>query len=227
MAGHLAAAASRSVVYRLAFGAPWEWPEWSRAHADGTFGNRYDDPAGVYRVLYGSADRLGCFIETLARFRPDLEVIAGLDDIKTDSEDEGENVAQPGELDVDEWLSPRRLGRAVLVGTYCDAAHSESLAYIREQLASLLVELGYMDFDASTLRNSDRSLTQAISREVYTSTYDSEPFRGILYRSRLGDDLLNWAIFEGAEVSSQPTKRVKNDDPDLIAAARILGVTLV
>jgi hypothetical protein len=31
-------------------------------------GNRFDDPDGLYRVLYASAQPLGCYLETLARF---------------------------------------------------------------------------------------------------------------------------------------------------------------
>lgn len=31
---------------------PWAWPGWRYSLPDGTFGNRYDDPAGGYRVLY-------------------------------------------------------------------------------------------------------------------------------------------------------------------------------
>ena len=60
---------------------PWEPPDWSRAHTDGTFGNRFDDPTGYYRVLYASSQRLSCFIETLARFRPDLSLLAELEGI--------------------------------------------------------------------------------------------------------------------------------------------------
>jgi hypothetical protein len=60
---------------------PWEPPDWSRAHSDGTFGNRFDDPTGYYRVLYESSQRLSCFIETLARFRPGLNLLAELDGI--------------------------------------------------------------------------------------------------------------------------------------------------
>ena len=48
----------------------WQPPEWFLAHSDGTFGNRFDDPEGYYRVLYASSQRLACFVETLARFRP-------------------------------------------------------------------------------------------------------------------------------------------------------------
>jgi len=47
-------------------------PDWSLAGADGTFGNRFDDPDGTYRVLYASSQRFGGFLETLACFRLDL-----------------------------------------------------------------------------------------------------------------------------------------------------------
>jgi hypothetical protein len=33
---------------------------------------------GVHRVLYASSQRLGCFIETLARFRVDVSFVADL-----------------------------------------------------------------------------------------------------------------------------------------------------
>ena len=33
---------------------------------------------GVYRVLYASSQRLGCFIETLACFRVDVSLVAAL-----------------------------------------------------------------------------------------------------------------------------------------------------
>ena len=56
----------------------WEVPDWSYAKEDRTFGNRFDDPAGVHRVLYASSQRLGCFIETLARFRVDVSFVAEL-----------------------------------------------------------------------------------------------------------------------------------------------------
>jgi RES domain len=60
-------------LYRLArMPDPWAWPDWAYAGLDGTFGNRWDDPLGSYRVLYACTRRLGAFIETLARFRPDL-----------------------------------------------------------------------------------------------------------------------------------------------------------
>lgn len=57
---------------------PWNPPDWSRALSDGTFGNRFDDPQGNYRVLYAATQRVSCFVETLARFRLDFSLIAEL-----------------------------------------------------------------------------------------------------------------------------------------------------
>jgi hypothetical protein len=36
----------------------WQPPDWFLAQSDGTFGNRFDDPDGYYRVLYASSQRL-------------------------------------------------------------------------------------------------------------------------------------------------------------------------
>ena len=80
---------------------PWQYPDWSRANPDGTFGNRFDDPNGNYRVLYASSTRLGCFLETLARFRPDMALYAELQAI------EGEDDFVPVGIVPRAWLSKR------------------------------------------------------------------------------------------------------------------------
>src|SRR5579863_2381777 len=41
----------------------WAIPDWAYAKEDGTFANRFDDPMGVYRVLYASSQRLGCLLK--------------------------------------------------------------------------------------------------------------------------------------------------------------------
>jgi hypothetical protein len=51
-------------------------------------GNRYDDPAGEYRVLYAAGQRRGAFLETLARFRIDLQLVAEMDAIDGDERDD-------------------------------------------------------------------------------------------------------------------------------------------
>ena len=56
-------------------------PDWASAGPDGTFGNRFDDPDATYRVLYASSQRLGCFLETRARFRVDPKLLTELAEI--------------------------------------------------------------------------------------------------------------------------------------------------
>ena len=70
-------------LYRIARPPnPWAWPDWANAGSDGAFGNRWDDPEGVYRVLYASSSRLGTFMEVLARFRPDPHIFQELSEIE-------------------------------------------------------------------------------------------------------------------------------------------------
>ena len=49
-------------------------------------GNRFDDPESYYRVLYASSQEVSCFIETLARYRPDLTLLAELEAIEGDND---------------------------------------------------------------------------------------------------------------------------------------------
>ena len=71
------------MIYRLGRKPnPWSPPDWASTGPDGTFGNRFDDPDATYRVLYASSQRLGCFVETLARFRVDPTLLAELAQIE-------------------------------------------------------------------------------------------------------------------------------------------------
>jgi hypothetical protein len=43
-------------IYRVERGTDaWQAPDWAWASIDGTFGNRFDDPDSLYRVLYASS----------------------------------------------------------------------------------------------------------------------------------------------------------------------------
>src|ERR1700712_4672494 len=60
-------------LYRIArTPSPWTPPDWSFVGDDGTFGNRFDDLDGYFRVLYTGSSPLTCFVETLARYRKPL-----------------------------------------------------------------------------------------------------------------------------------------------------------
>lgn len=221
MSNGLAAVEPDGPLYRLGrHPDPWAWPDWSYAAADGTFGNRYDDPVGSYRVLYASSQRVGAFLETLARFRPDLEVLAELDRIEGDDE--------PPAAVPRTWLGGRLIGEATVAGSFVDVGDTASLAMLRTTLAAHAIHHGLDEIDAATVRlRAPRGFTQQVSRYVY----EEASFAGIRYRSRLGDDILNWAIFEPAPDGASPlvemtSAAIEADDSDLRAALDLLGLAL-
>jgi hypothetical protein len=190
---------------------PWAPPDWAYAGEDGTFGNRFDDPRGVYRVLYASTSRLGCFLETLARFRIDLALQAALAEIS------GPDDYVPLGVVPREWRVGRTLGEADAAGVFAAIGSTESLATLRASLAATVLELGLEDFDAAAIRLAlPRAFTQVLSRYIY----GSGRFDGITYRSRYGDDVENWAVFEPftAVRPRAPHRPVDLLDADFLAA---------
>jgi hypothetical protein len=180
----------------------WAWPAWAYAGEDGTFGNRYDDPDGDYRVLYASSQRIGTFLETLARYRTDAAILAEYQEIAVDDDDEDEFPTFPPGLVPRDWPNKRLIGTARHPGRFVDLGTSDSLAHLRSALASRLVHYGLDDLDGGDLRRrAPRAFTQEISRYVFenAATDHGDPLAGIRYLSRLGDDIENWAIFEGTE----------------------------
>ena len=198
--------------------SPWQPPDWFWASEDGTFGNRFDDPSGYYRVLYATSQRLSCFIETLARFRPDISLFTELSEI------EGENDFVPIGMVPRDWLSSRSMGKARLSGNYADIYASKWVSSLRIELADDALQVGLQDVDASVLQQAaPRIITQKASRNIYERGFD-----GIYYRSRYGHDLENWALFEPFkldEKQSEPT--IFPDDRDLGEALQILGLALL
>ena len=141
---------------------PWSAPDWASAGTDGTFGNRFDDPEGMYRVLYASSQRVGCFLETLARFRVDLKLRAELAEI------EGEDDYCPlGEVPL-EWIEKRMMGVATASGEDADICSSEWISRLRTVLADHLERFGLDDLDASVFAedSSTKSYAVRIARGV-------------------------------------------------------------
>lgn len=218
------------VVHRIGRAPdPWAWPDWSYATDEGTFGNRYDDPRGAYRVLYSSTQRRGCFLETLARFRPDPALVAELAEIAADPRDRRYATAPAGAIPAG-WLRRRRVGRARLGGEFFDVGHSTSLTWLRELLEARLVHYDIPDLDAATIRLSvPRRFTQEVGRAIYeqANAKGERRFAGVRYLSRVGDEFENWALFEPASVAAvKPAERLRRDDPDLLAALDQLGLVL-
>lgn len=200
-------------------------PDWSFARPDKTFGNRWDDPLGHYRVHYACAQPVGAYLEKLAPFRPDPIAASRVRSIAG-----GGTGAPPGKLPTS-WLAGQMLGEAVPNGEYAHLGHSRSLAFIRATLAGRLIAHDIKDLDAATIRlSTPRGLTQEISREVYDATAPSgSRFAGIRYASRLGDEFDNWAIFESTPaaafqiIGARPLDPL---DPELLEALGILEIEL-
>lgn len=214
-------------VYRVArHPDPWAFPDWASAGEDGTFGNRFDDPQSSYRVVYACSQRLGAFVEALARFRPDPAVVAGLAEIEGDDHSEG---LPPGSVPRS-WIQERLVGEGVLGGAYADIGHSRSLAHLREALAALVIHHGLGDLDAAAIRlRAPRRFTQEVSRFVYECSDESgaRQFDGIRYLSRLGDEFENWALFEPSQPVDTTAAPVDPDDADIRAAMERLGIRSV
>lgn len=205
---------------------PWAWPPWEAQHSDSTFGNRWDDPEGVYRVVYACTQLEGAYVEVLSRFRPDPAVVAELAAIEG-SGDEYRIGIVPAT-----WLESRAIGEAALVGLYADVGHGRSLTYLRAVMARRLIHHDVPDLDAAAIRiSAPRRFTQEISNHIYKlSLPDGTPrFAGIEYESRFGDNYQNWAIFErpGQDPIVDPIVRgVHRDDAALHAALASLGLKL-
>lgn len=201
----------------------WALAPWTYAGPDNTFGNRYDDPQGEYRVRYAAGRKRGAFLETLARFRADPQLIAELAEI----DDDPDHPTVPPSSVPSEWLQTRCVGTARADSlVFVDISHSRSLAHLRHHLAHRLVHFGLDDLDAGDLRKrTPRALTQELSRYVFERP---EAFAGIRYLSRLGDELANWAIFEGSDLDEviEDNETIEPDDPDLVGALETLNLML-
>ena len=187
---------------------------------DHTFGNRFDDPEGLYRVLYASSQRIGCFVETLARFRVDVDMIADLAMMENSEDD-----FTPFGAVRRDWVKERAIGSADVHGEYADIYALGWVARLRTVLASTALKLGMKDIDLSTLESAEpRILTQKAGREAYAQGFD-----GVYYHSRYGHQIENWAIFEleGFPLANTQSRAITENDPDLIEAMRILGLEFV
>lgn len=157
--------------------------------------------------------RLGAFVETLSRFRPDLAVVAVLAEI------DGEDDSPPA-------------GKAVASGRFADVGDAGSLATLREALAGRAIHYGVAEIDGAAIRlGAPRAFTQEVSRFVYEWRDANGPFAGIRYLSRLGDEFVNWAIFEPSSAVDSPLEQMEADviephDGDLAEALRLLGLEL-
>jgi hypothetical protein len=114
-------------------------------------------------------------------------------------------------------------------GEYADIYALGWVSHLRTALAEIAVKLGMEDVDLSSLERAEpRQLTQHAGRKAFELGY-----AGVFYHSRYGHSIENWAIFEDWAISERfpiqlpNSRKVAEDDPDLLEALRILGLIIV
>lgn len=207
---------------------PWLWTDWRYAEDNGRFGGRWDDSEGSFRVVYAGATLFACFVELLAKFRPDPGLITKLDDIVEDGVDALEfPVVGPGVL-AGAWTAGRAVGEARFVGRVFDPTTAEGIAELRPHFLAQARSLGCDDFDAAALKDGRaRALTQSVSTYVHLH----KQVDALMFRSRLGDELELLAIYErpgddpvSTSLSDQRVRPLAGEDPELTSAMRFLGL---
>lgn len=237
-------------MYRLARGPadPFTPPDWDRADEDGTFGNRFDDPAADegklpaerFRVIYCATQRVATFGETIARFRPSLTLLSQLEAI---DDDEPLNESLSGAVDPEDpqrglipadWRLRRRIGHTVLDPSlvFVDITNAATMQHLRTAVAPLADRLHITDIDLSSLTSQQRRLTQGVARYIYDRVDSSGTprFAGIRYPSRLNSEWECWAIFDDRIRHVQgcpgfPTT-ILADDEDVLHVAKLFGLTI-
>lgn len=239
-----------TAVFRIGWrGDPLRPPPWSKALADGTFGNRFDDPSASdgrpeesrFRCLYCGTTMEAAFGETLARKRVPIGVLAKLAAVDVDESVDAVLAGaaidrtephRPQGLISAEWQSQRQIGRTTLDPAlrFANVATRGSLQYLRFALAPVADRLGITDVDGSTMLNPGlRAFTQACARHIYELHEDGAPrFAGIRYVSRLDPIAWEcWAIFfDRLRHTPGYPENVMADNPALKRVAHDFALTI-
>lgn len=221
---------------------PWEWTRWEFAFDAGRFNGRWDDQNAEFRTLYTCESLLGCFLELLASLRP-LDIVFDELDAIDDDDVAVSRFPDPERGAVGmEWLSGRLYGRGQQTGTYAEVTHSMAISYLVD--AGLFDRLGIpaREVDAALLKDATkRDVTRSVARYLYDlmvvpvsrgTVSASHPLvDGIAFRSRMGDELRMWAVFErGTDTVSDHIspdghfQAVTEDNEELTRAFTVLGL---
>lgn len=195
--------------------------------------NRFDDPAGQFRVRYLATTRRGALLEVLAgfRFSPMLEQRLG----EVVGVEGPEDLETPGMVPAGfiaclrvAWIGPR-LDSAWFADIA--AAESHTVLGTHPVLAAALADTGLgspelpVQLDAGTIALAGplgRRITQLIARVVYSETDAA----GLRYTSRVDANEECWAVFDTVDVWASTPEKLAPADPELMSACVTLGLRL-
>jgi RES domain len=173
-------------------------------------GNRFDSPLSNYQALYFATTLDGCYGETLARFRPDVDLPAVVG-----SEWQDLGFMGIGEVPAD-WRQRRLAVRVTFPPDprfdqiqFLNVDSGETREVLRQELARILAFYGYADFDAGVVHAQDRRITRWIGQWAYGARDDDDRpvYAGVRYTSRLDPSWECWAVFQDvsiAEIARHP-----------------------
>ena len=163
-------------------------------------------------MLYAARQRAACFAETLATFRPSLELLA----------ETGDPADIVGAVSAGFLRSRGVAAFHLRAGRWLDIRQLETLAALRSAFGSTLHEFGLTDVDLSGVCGPQRMFTQSVAAWAYEHGY-----HGIVYASRLGATFECWAIFDNAAIEpARVATPLSLDDPDLLAVATVFALHL-
>lgn len=197
----------------------------SSSSGDAARANRFDPLTLDYGVLYFGTSLEVCFAETLARLRPDLSLLALVEQDWADAD-----FMPVGSVPTD-WRQRRTAVRVQLTkGTrFVDIDSPQTHQFLRKELALGLSTLGVKELDVSTVRGDDRRVTQMISEWVYRNgDGQGGEVAGIRYESRLGNGWECWALFDDVAIEKVVAERmsITLDLPDLQRIAKLFDLTV-
>lgn len=211
--------------------------------------SRYDDPMGEYQTIYASSSAYGAYLETLSALRTRSGEKRSIDirEFVKSNDPTLRPTSKPGQIR--DWLDQRHLGTASLRGTFVDLGASASIAVIRQWLVKIsdqattgslpslrhrldrfFATTGEPEMDLSALTSANRILTTEISRFIFErKSSERLPFDGIRYPSRLGSDVICWAIFDQRDgrptcIEDRGSAPIDPLDPEFVLAMRRLGL---
>jgi len=201
-------------------------------------GFRWEDALGHFKTVKCSASDEAAIGRTIARYRPaKIEghgVVATIKRFMSGPPDEGQPELVEGVVpeDVfDDLYSIHIRGDKPVV--FVDISHQDTLSSLENQLSGTLSALGVGPLSANLAREPDRRVTRLVARAVYSICADGRygPVAGIRCPGQPDaswESFVVWSPPELVDLASEDLvpRWVARWDPDLIAAARTLGLRL-